>query len=528
MKSILTLVFLTIIHFTSVAQWEGGFLLGGSNYIGDLTPDNIGDLSQTSVGGGLYIKNHFNKNIALNLGLNFIRLKGDDPSQFSNRAFTFTNQLAELSLSGDYYPFGNKMGSTKKIAIAPYISAGGLIDFVNIDVDHRINVGNKSQEFKDKIGEDLDKIESLATVFGVPIGGGIDFVLKNGLRFGVNGGYRYMFTDLLDGVAQSGNPDKPDSYYFFGAKVGFLLGDEEVKKKKEKVDLVVLDKDGDGIIDSKDSCPDVAGIAKLSGCPDTDEDGVADADDECPDEKGSFAANGCPDADQDGITDKEDKCPNEKGIAEYGGCPNDPNDIDGDGVPNNEDECPDQLGTAQTKGCPDTDGDGVADKDDKCPDENGGNNGCPEQDTDGDGIPDAIDKCPDSKGVDGSNGCPKLKRSHKKVLDNALENVQFGYGTATLLPESYPALNAIVNLMKKSPEYHLEIRGHSDNTGADNFNQKLSEARAKSCYLYLKLMGVNMEKVKYKGFGEYEPIETNDTEEGRQLNRRAEFQFVNY
>ena len=86
---------------------------------------------------------------------------------------------------------------------------------------------------------------------------------------------------------------------------------------------VVLDRDGDGVLDIVDRCPDVPGTAALQGCPDRDGDGIADIDDKCPDVFGLARYQGCPipDTDGDGVNDEEDKCINEKGPASNFGCP---------------------------------------------------------------------------------------------------------------------------------------------------------------------------------------------------------------
>ncbi|MFT4024709.1 MAG: outer membrane beta-barrel protein, partial [Flavihumibacter sp.] len=83
------------------------------------------------------------------------------------------------------------------------------------------------------------------------------------------------------------------------------------------------DRDHDGVVDSLDACPDVAGLAALNGCPDKDGDGITDAADKCPDVPGLAKYEGCPipDTDKDGINDEQDKCPTEAGVAKYQGCP---------------------------------------------------------------------------------------------------------------------------------------------------------------------------------------------------------------
>lgn len=84
-----------------------------------------------------------------------------------------------------------------------------------------------------------------------------------------------------------------------------------------------LDRDGDGIPDKEDECPDTPGLAKFNGCPDTDGDGLPDHLDECPLEAGPIENNGCPykDRDGDGILDDVDECPDVPGLIEYDGCP---------------------------------------------------------------------------------------------------------------------------------------------------------------------------------------------------------------
>ena len=96
-------------------------------------------------------------------------------------------------------------------------------------------------------------------------------------------------------------------------------------KKHNKTDTVYSthDRDGDGVVDEKDACPDSAGPIALIGCPDRDGDGVPDKDDSCPDVKGSPNFHGCPapDTDGDGVNDDDDKCPLVKGLASNHGCP---------------------------------------------------------------------------------------------------------------------------------------------------------------------------------------------------------------
>ncbi|RYF85750.1 MAG: hypothetical protein EOO00_13870, partial [Chitinophagaceae bacterium] len=117
---------------------------------------------------------------------------------------------------------------------------------------------------------------------------------------------------------------------------------------------VAKDKDGDGVPDKTDKCPDVPGLEKYLGCPatDTDKDGVPDETDKCPQVAGLAKYNGCPipDTDGDGINDELDKCPEIAGVAKYNGCP--VPDTDGDGINDENDKCPDVAGVAKYNGCP--------------------------------------------------------------------------------------------------------------------------------------------------------------------------------
>lgn len=155
----------------------------------------------------------------------------------------------------------------------------------------------------------------------------------------------------------------------YGAGFLFIPG---LRKKPMPVDT-----DGDGIFDSDDLCPTLAGTLPCKGCPDMDNDNIADHLDLCPEFAGTVATSGCPDGDADGIADRDDECPEIAGLAAFNGCP----DTDGDGVPDKSDMCPEVSGPSDTQGCPDTDRDGVLDKDDKCPDVAGvvALSGCPEE-----------------------------------------------------------------------------------------------------------------------------------------------------
>jgi outer membrane protein OmpA-like peptidoglycan-associated protein len=281
------------------------------------------------------------------------------------------------------------------------------------------------------------------------------------------------------------------------------------------------DDDGDGIVNSKDACPNVAGLQALNGCPDADGDGITDANDKCPNTYGIKAFMGCPDSDSDGIADSEDACPNLAGPKELNGCP----DSDGDGVADKADACPEIAGLKELAGCPDSDGDGVADKDDACPDAKGPkeNEGCP--DTDGDGVADNKDLCPDVVGIAKNKGCPEVKKEELKILKEALYGIKFEVGKATITPNSYTILENVYSILEKTPQYKLQIHGHTDSDGADEMNMKLSKDRAASVKTFLEKKGIEKDRLTSEGFGETKPVATNDTRAGKAQNRRVELEI---
>jgi len=116
--------------------------------------------------------------------------------------------------------------------------------------------------------------------------------------------------------------------------------------------------------------------------------------------------------------------------------------------------------------------------------------------------------------------CPKRKPI-------VLNNIFFETGKAVLQKESFPELDKLVSLLSKS-QMMIEVRGHTDNKGDEKKNQLLSEERAKAVVDYLISKKINKNRLFYKGFGSSKPLTSNNTEEGRQKNRRVEFTKVMY
>ncbi|MGD8861372.1 MAG: OmpA family protein [Myxococcales bacterium] len=277
------------------------------------------------------------------------------------------------------------------------------------------------------------------------------------------------------------------------------------------------DRDDDGIIDSEDACPDVAGPEhddpKKHGCPDRDGDDIIDPDDACPDTPGVFdpdpTKNGCPpDTDGDGIIDNEDACPDTPGVAsddpEKHGCPPDRDD---DGIIDDEDACPDTPGVED----PDPD-----------------KNGCP-PDRDGDGILDQDDACPDVPGVANEDpemhGCPiaRVEKDEIKIT----QRIEFETDKARILPESEGVMQAVLAILQEYDDIReVRVEGHTDDVGKPAYNFQLSNRRAESVVQWLVDHGIDRDRLVPQGFGLERPIADNDTPEGRQKNRRVEFHIT--
>jgi len=109
-----------------------------------------------------------------------------------------------------------------------------------------------------------------------------------------------------------------------------------------------------------------------------------------------------------------------------------------------------------------------------------------------------------------------------------LNNIFFETGKAELKPESYLELAKAVELMKANKTMKIEVGGHTDNVGSDDTNMKLSHARAKSVMDFMIKAGIDVNRMQAKGYGESQPVASNDTEEGRQANRRTEFVILEF
>jgi OmpA-OmpF porin, OOP family len=154
---------------------------------------------------------------------------------------------------------------------------------------------------------------------------------------------------------------------------------------------------------------------------------------------------------------------------------------------------------------------------------------CSELDDDRDGVNNCDDRCPDSQPGQavGPDGCPV-------PLTIDLRGVNFDFDKATLRPDAVMILNEAIEILKKYPELRVEVAGHTDSIGTDQYNQRLSERRARAVYDYLGANGIGANRLAGpNGYGESRPIAPNtnpdgsDNPEGRAKNRRTELNVQN-
>lgn len=157
-------------------------------------------------------------------------------------------------------------------------------------------------------------------------------------------------------------------------------------------------------------------------------------------------------------------------------------------------------------------------------------------DEDGDGVANKFDKCPGTPAnttVDGA-GCPLktpkqiikekviVTAEDRKVVDEAIRNLEFDLGKSTIRSTSYNTLNRVAALLVEK-NFSLKLAGHTDNTGSMAINLRLSKDRAEAIKTYLVSQGANASRIEATGYGPNQPIASNKTAAGRQKNRRVEF-----
>jgi OmpA-OmpF porin, OOP family len=268
---------------------------------------------------------------------------------------------------------------------------------------------------------------------------------------------------------------------------------------------------GAGVLQGKLTPSSIQGTGNMIGSPqwrvflgfifepsigDRDGDGIKDDVDKCPDDPEDFDdfedEDGCPDPDndRDGILDRDDKCPNEpetkNGFEDADGCPDTLDlDRDGDGIPDRLDKCPDDP----------EDKDGFEDKD-----------GCPDLDNDKDHILDAVDMCPNQpetyNGYQDQDGCPDRQFGTKYVIcpDVIMDRIYFAEQSATIKPASKPILDQLAKTLKANPSV-VSVTCVGQASSEERYPPSLSLARAKAVMTYLVRGGIAAKRLHAVGKG---------------------------
>ena len=179
----------------------------------------------------------------------------------------------------------------------------------------------------------------------------------------------------------------------------------------------------------------------------------------------------------------------------------------------------------------DRDGDTLLDDQDACPDQPedvdrfADDDGCPDPDNDGDTVPDAEDQCPLDPGAPEEHGClatVRVDREQGQII--ILQRVEFATNEDRILRSSEPILHDVRRALEANPQIaRVRVEGHTDSRGRDAHNLDLSRRRARSVIRWLVENGIEAGRLEGWGCGELHPIADNDTDAGRQTNRRVEF-----
>lgn len=203
---------------------EAGFLFGLTNYSGDLT-EKIIDLRATHPGYGAYMRYMFNRHVSIKSHVYSGAISGDDkrsPS-VSKRYFRFGTNIVELGLVGEWHLWNRDRFSNTGIHrffMYPYVYAGVGTTFARAEAEYYGPADMRNEILKVPLPE-----EGLKTIFMLaPMGIGLRMDVFDRLIIGIEGGWRPVFSDDLDGVKINGNPKSNDWYYFGGTTISFVLG----------------------------------------------------------------------------------------------------------------------------------------------------------------------------------------------------------------------------------------------------------------------------------------------------------------
>jgi hypothetical protein len=205
--------FLLLPTLFSQIEWSVGASVGLANYQGDLLKEDYALLQEAQLAYALHVQAHFSPAVSVRGGLLFTQLQGNDfkyPDR-KDRGYRFTTGITEVGFIGEWEPFGWQATAIRPGiwgAVSPYLSLGAGFAFTNPNPDFP----NASTELNPRELQDVNAKYS-KTKFIVPIGGGLKFPLADGWTIKADVAFRYPFSDYLDGISISANPDALDWYH---------------------------------------------------------------------------------------------------------------------------------------------------------------------------------------------------------------------------------------------------------------------------------------------------------------------------
>ncbi|MFN0158977.1 MAG: OmpA family protein [Bacteroidota bacterium] len=317
----------------------------------------------------------------------------------------------------------------------------------------------------------------------IPVGAGAMFMVDNRVAVDISAGYNNSFVKGLTSL----DPEVKAGYWNLLVGVIVVGEDEDT------------DPDRDGLLTKEEKR-----IGTDPHNPDTDGDGLTDGE-----EVRRYKTDPLnPDTDGDGLTDGAE-------VKVHTTDPLNP-DTDADRLIDGAEVLTHKTNPLR----PDTDGDGLTDGDEVLTHKTDPLN----KDTDAGSIEDGVEVRRGTNPLNAEDDVAK-KQTLAVEIGKAivLEGVVFEFNSASIKPESEPVLQGVLNTLAENPGIEVEIHGHTDNIGKASYNLKLSQSRARSVMEWLIARGVDPNRIATRGFGFVRPIAPNDTEEGRQQNRRIEF-----
>lgn len=473
-KAVYLIVFALFLMVSSngYSQFKDYGIKGGLQFNG-LMPFSEFDSKFSFIGRG-FVDFELSKTLALELGAGYGQFVTED----NFNAFATTAVDEDKEVKANLIPIDARLKitpwSSTKTSWNPYFYIGaGLLNF---DVTETPDVAVSPQ---------YNELESGWTGF-IPVGIGTEIKMSKNVLLDIHVGASYTFTDLLNNFVIE---DYNDSWLQGGVGIAFAGGEDctidtdkdgltDCVEEKGCTNPAIADTDGDGLNDGSE-----VNTYKTDACnKDTDADGLIDGM-----EVNTYNTNPLKtDTDADGLTDSD----------EVNNYRTDPLDSDSD-----NDELMDGAEVKTHKTNP------------------------LNPDTDAGSVFDGIEVARGTDPLNPADDVPEVKKEEPIKVGQVitLEGINFATNSAEISSLAEDKLERALNALKEYPDLEVEISGHTDNTGGRAHNMRLSERRAESVKDWFVSKGIDASRITTTGYGPDQPIDTNDTEEGRFKNRRIDF-----